>query len=161
MPEPTVIASGESLTLQPTDAGLAHGYGLFESIRLQDGRLLLWSSHWQRLTESASAFGLVCRCSETSTLEAIGRLIAMDGLQDAVIKLSLLRTGSGDNLFVYARPPIAWPESARLSWLPQHPLAAASPLAGYKTHNYMENTYLLECARANGFADYLRLASCG
>ena len=161
MPEPIVISSGASIALQPTDACIAHGYGLFESIRLKEGRLLLWSAHWQRLIESAEALGFACAGSEASALEAIGRLIATDGLQDAVIKLSLFRQSRGDQLYIYSRPAIQWPESARLNWLPEHPLASTSPLAGHKTHNYMENTYLLGQARANGFDDYLRPASCG
>lgn len=161
MPEPTIIPLGSPFTLRTSDPGIAHGYGLFETIRLKRGRLLLWSAHWQRLITSADALGLQCNYSEDSVLRAIGRLLQWDALEDATIKLSLLREGRGDQLYVYARPSLQWPGTARLQWLPQRPLAAASPLAGHKTHNYMENIYLLEQARAAGFDDCLRPAPCG
>lgn len=161
MPEPIVISNGASLSLQPTDSGFAHGYGLFESIRLEGGRLRFWSAHWQRLQNSATALGLNSPQSEESILRAIGRLVSIDALENATIKLSLLRKSQGDQLFVYARPSINWPETIRLSWRPDYPLSAHSLIAGHKTHNYMENIYLLEQARSAGFDDCLRPASCG
>ena len=161
MPEPIVISNGASLSLQPTDSGFAHGYGLFESIRLEGGRLHLWSAHWQRLQNSASALGLNCPQSEESILRVIGRLVSIDALENATIKLSLLRKSQGDQLYVYARPSINWPETIRLSWRPDYPLTAHSLIAGHKTHNYMENIFLLEQARSAGFDDCLRPASCG
>lgn len=161
MPEPIVIPNGAFVSLQPTDSGFAHGFGLFESIRFEGGRLLHWSAHWQRLQESASALGLDCPQDEGSILRAIGKLVSIDAPGDSTIKLSLLRERRADQLYVYSRPPIAWPEASRLSWRPDCPLSTVSKLAGHKTHNYMENIYLLEQSRSAGFDDCLRPASCG
>ncbi|WP_049721612.1 aminodeoxychorismate lyase [Gilvimarinus polysaccharolyticus] len=44
--------------LSALDRGLAYGDGLFETCRLHDGRLPLWSRHLQRLQTSAAAFGI-------------------------------------------------------------------------------------------------------
>lgn len=161
MQDPVLIPFGSPFTLGTSDSGIAHGYGIFETIRMKQGHLLHWAEHWKRMQESAAALGLQCSYCEDSVLHVVGRLIEWDALENATLKLSLLRGGRGEQLYVYARPSIEWPKSVRLNWRPDCPLNATSPLTGHKTHNYMENIYLLEMARNAGFDDCLRPAPCG
>lgn len=161
MPEPIIIREDEFLSIRPVDSGLAHGYGLFETIAVKEGRLFFWKPHWDRLNASAKVFGLECVFSEAEVLRAIGQLLRHARPDSVMLKLSLLKQGNETRLYLYTRAPMLWPKRARLLWSAEYPLPKSAVLAGHKTHNYMENAYLLEEARRDGYDDCLRPACCG
>lgn len=156
-----IIAPEESVALDVAGSGFAHGYGVFETIKLQAGRLCFWSAHWERLTASAVALGLACSCDADTVLAKVGELCRQAGAVDGVVKLSLLRAGSGGRLLVYLRPGGAFPEVVDLSFSREFPLNESSVVAGHKTHNYLENIVLLERVRAEGFYDLVRTNTAG
>ena len=124
------------------------------------GELYAWSDHWLRLSRSAETFGLALP-PETEVVEALKALVSQSDLMEGTLKLSLLKGTADSQLFVYARPPLPAPASRRL-WLDlEAPIFERSPLAGHKTHNYMEAMHRLELARAGGYFDALRLDSRG
>lgn len=124
------------------------------------GQLYAWSDHWTRLSQSAAAFGLALP-PEADVLQALKTFVTQADLIEGTLKLSLLKGGADSQLFVYARPPLPEPPSRRL-WLDRDaPIFERSPLAGHKTHNYMEAMHRLEMARAAGYYDALRLDSRG
>lgn len=155
-----IVLPGESLELDPLSSGLAHGYGLFETMRLRGGRLELWAAHWRRLFDSARALGIACPFDGAEVLRAV-RTLAKALPAEATIKLSLLKEGRFSKLLVYSRPLAPPPEEIGLLMESPAPLNEASPLAGHKTHNYLENLLVLEAARGAGCFDGLRLNSKG
>jgi branched-subunit amino acid aminotransferase/4-amino-4-deoxychorismate lyase len=171
MSDIVILRAGESAALDPTLSGFAHGFGLFETIKLAAGRLCFWSAHWARLCASAHALRLQLDCDAPAVLDAIGELVAAQGVCDGVVKLSLLADGCGisapgnrmraTRLFVYCRPSMSAAGPAQLQLLLDAPLNERSPLAGHKTHNYMENMLLLEAARVDGYADLIRVNTAG
>ena len=157
MSEIVVITASQSAALNPCDSGFAHGYGLFETLKLSGGRLYLFEAHWQRMMHSAAALGLACEHTEADVVAAIRELVEQDGLVNAVVKLSLLREAGGTRLFVYARPSQSWPATASLQLNSANRINHRSLLVGHKTHNYMEQMLLMQRAREGGFTDALRL----
>jgi 4-amino-4-deoxychorismate lyase len=162
MSEIIIINAGDTLPLDPTQSGLAHGFGLFETIKLVDGRLCFWEAHIARLLGSAQALDLSCDVGADELLEAIRELVRRVGISSGTVKISLLKNGSDTQLFVYTRPSMPSADLVRL-----HLDAAASPLnehsvlAGHKTHNYMENMLLLQRARSAGYSDVIRVNTAG
>ncbi len=157
MSEIIIIHSGGNAELDPIQSGFAHGYGIFETIKLTEGRLAFWSAHWERLQSSAADLSLAFDFSETAVLTAIKQLVAGEGFTGGLIKLSLLRNGGRSKLFVYGRAAVEPPSMVQLQLSSCYPLNPLSLLAGHKTHNYMENMALLEAARAAGYYDTIRL----
>lgn len=155
-----LVLPGELLPLDPESAGFAHGFGLFETLRLRGGRLELWAAHWQRLVDSAGALGIACPFAAAAALEAV-RTLAQELPAEAVIKLSLLKSGQSSQLVVYSRPLSGLPESIGLLLESAFPLNENSPLAGHKTHNYLENLLALEAAHTAGCVDTVRLNAQG
>ncbi|MFU8847850.1 MAG: aminotransferase class IV [Opitutales bacterium] len=155
-----IILPGESLRIEPGSSGFAHGFGLFETMRLSSGRLELWGDHWARLCRSARELGLSCKFEEGEVLQAV-RELARVLPTEALVKLSLLKTGQGSTLYVYSRSVSSLPEAFGLLLDYSAPINEASPLAGHKTHNYLENLLALEAARQVGCYDALRLNSSG
>lgn len=161
MSKPVIVRRDQGLSVQATDPLFAHGFGLFETIKLESGRLCFWQQHWQRMMDSAAAFGLETSCGEREALRAIGELVELDDLEGGAIKLSLVRTGSGSQLYVYSRGYQPAPTQVRLRFSRAVPVNEASPLSGHKTHNYMENILLLEECREGGYYDLLRSNTAG
>ncbi len=158
MPNLTVLNASQSAELDPRESGFAHGFGVFETMKLAAGRLYLFDAHWHRLMCSADALGLNC---EASAADALAGIKALVEALNAVIKLSLLREGELAKLFVYSRPSHACPNSISLQLRTDAPINESSPLAGHKTHNYMENMLLLLQAKGEGFSDVLRVNTVG
>ncbi|MFP4166736.1 MAG: aminotransferase class IV [Opitutales bacterium] len=158
MTELHILHSGESAFLAPEQSGFAHGYGIFETMRLKDGRLCFWAEHWKRLVRSAAALALPLNRDPDVVLAAVAELTRNENLRDGTIKLSLLRDGEERaRLFVYARPLTNFPETAGLYLDERWPMNPHSPLAGHKTHNYMENMLVLRHARGAGYDDAVRV----
>ena len=155
------LKSGSSARLDPLHSGFAHGFGIFETIRLADGQLEFWQAHYDRFVSSAKTFDLRFVQTEEAVLEAIRELIQTEGLRDGIVKLSLLKEGTGACCYVYTRP-IELPDGAvELHLDTQSRLNEHSVLAGHKTHNYMEAIYLKKSAQSKGFYDVVRLNTAG
>jgi len=161
MSEIIILQSGDAAALNPNQSGFAHGFGIFETIKLSQGRLCFWEAHWQRFYDSAVDLRLPLDHTPEEALAAIRELVQAEGLRDGTVKLSLLKEGAGARCYVYARPAMSATTTVRLQLTMQYPLNEHSRLAGHKTHNYMENMLLLESARAEGFADVLRVNTAG
>jgi branched-subunit amino acid aminotransferase/4-amino-4-deoxychorismate lyase len=64
MSEIVILPAGDKAEFLPTASSFAYGYGLFETLRFDAGRLLHWEAHWARLCASARALGIRCDYSE-------------------------------------------------------------------------------------------------
>jgi branched-subunit amino acid aminotransferase/4-amino-4-deoxychorismate lyase len=160
MPDIVIVADGQTIPLASTASGFAHGFGLFETMRYEDGRLFFWKDHWARLSKSAKGFALALP-KEDAVLAALHELVTKAKLTDGALKLSLLKDTEGSCLYVYSRPPIPSPASNTLILNTASPIYPRSLLAGHKTHNYMEVMHLLSVARTQAYYDCLRLDTNG
>jgi branched-subunit amino acid aminotransferase/4-amino-4-deoxychorismate lyase len=156
MPDIVLVPPGGSTPVDPAASAFAHGFGLFETMRLADGRLDFWRDHWVRLSRSAQHFALPLP-EEAAVIEALQAYVTDAKLRDGTLKLSLLKEVAGSRLYLYSRPLLPAPESRRLRLDMSCPVFAGSALAGHKTHNYMEAMHLLSQARARGDYDLLRV----
>jgi len=156
-----ILNSGDRISLDPTQSGFAHGFGIFETMKLAAGRLCFWDAHWQRFVGSAKELSLHVDFGEAQLLDAIRELVQADGLRDGTIKISLMQAGAGVQCYVYARPAMSSSGAAHLLFTTDSKQNEHSLLAGHKTHNYMENMLLLASARAIGCSDVVRVNAAG
>lgn len=151
------IKSGSHARMNPLHSGFAHGFGLFETIRISNGCLEFWKAHLRRFLDSATVFGLHFDQTEADLLDAVRGLVRAEGLRDGAVKLSLLKEGTGSCCYVYTRP-VELPEGpVKLDFDTRLRMNEYSLLAGHKTHNYMESVHLYQIARSRGFFDVLRV----
>ena len=157
-----IIRPREAVGLDPVGAAFAHGYGLFETMRVEASKLYFWEAHWRRLSESSQALGIPLKVDPDAVLSAVRSLVAGENPTGSLtLKLSVLKEGSSVRLLVYLRPAIARPESVGLLLDEVSPINERALLAGHKTHNYMENRLLVDRAKAADCYDVLRLNTCG
>lgn len=155
------LKSGDSAQLNPLHSGFAHGFGIFETLRLSGGQLEFWRAHYERFLHSAKTFNLRFDPGEKAVLEAIRELVQAEGLQDGIVKLSLLKEGNDTCCYIYTRPSHLTDGPVKVHLDTQSRLNEHSVLAGHKTHNYMEAMYLKQGAQDNGFYDVVRLSTAG
>ncbi len=131
----------------PADArGIAHGDGVFETMRVHRGTVAWWDAHWQRLSRGAQRLHLVLPALEQARAEAAA---LFEDCGDGVLKLLLTRGGGGrgysvsktaDPLWMLSRSPMP-PEFSRQGMalhICRTRLAAQPALAGIKHCNRLE-----------------------
>jgi 4-amino-4-deoxychorismate lyase len=108
----TLINGTPRETLPVGDRGLAYGDGLFETVAVRDGRLLLWSEHLDRLRAGCARLGIPPPDRTALTREAES-LCGQPGR--AVLRITLTRGGGGRG---YRPDPDAMPTRivARHPW---------------------------------------------
>jgi len=76
------------------DHGLLYGDGVFEGIRVYDGRVFELEAHLRRLYESAKVIRLGISMGKTELVAAIKRTVEANGITDGYIRLVVTR-GAG------------------------------------------------------------------
>jgi len=94
----TLINGIEASSIDAQDRGFQYGDGLFETLRIRDGRPCLWSAHMARLAHGCERLGLPMP-DEALLCDEADRLCR--GEADGVLKIVLTR-GSGGRGY---RPP--------------------------------------------------------
>jgi branched-chain amino acid aminotransferase len=139
------------------DHGMTVGDGVFEVVKVVDGRPFAVAPHLERMTRSARGLGL-----PDPDLDAVRRGIAavLDGEQPPLARVRITWTGGlsplgsdrGDGpptLTVIGAAMDPWQDSAAVTIVPW-PRNERGALAGLKTTSYGENVRALAHARAQG-----------
>ncbi len=146
-------------------AGVLYGKGVFTTVRIDCGQPFLFEKHLRRLSENARAIGLVP--VENSTIGVgLQAVIASNSVVSGRARITLL-DASQSNIWGGSSTPATelhiitgdfrpMPGEFRLGVSP-FAVNSASPLAGVKSCNYLENLIAAEEARGRGFHEAVRL----
>jgi branched-chain amino acid aminotransferase len=83
------IVDADKACISPSDAGLLHGVGLFETIRVYAGRAFRLDQHIERLLNSAAALDLVLRHSDEAIREAAAAVIDANKVVDGRMRITV------------------------------------------------------------------------
>lgn len=154
------VGKGESGSLQPATSATVsvfdHGFtvadGIFETMKVVDGRVFLWPWHLDRLHVSAALLGLDLPADDHLT--DVVRQVARANPDAGRLRLTVTagdgplgsdRSGSPVSVVAAASSTKPWPPTAQLA-IAQWPRNERSPLVGAKTTSYAENVLALEYA---------------
>lgn len=153
----------------PTDRGLLHGLGLFETILAIDGEPVFAERHIERFTSSCERLGW--RLQVRDLREIMVELLALNDLASGRSRIRLaISAGSGlVHDLALGTDHVVWMTAV---FAPDPPLAATvnlspwvrnerSALAGLKCASYAENLIALEHAARLGFEETVFLNSAG
>ena len=169
MTPPCWIDGVPAEALPATDRGLQYGDGLFETLALRAGRIVLLKQHLDRLQEGCERLGMAMPDRELLRRELSA---AASDQSDAVLKLMLTRGSGGRGyrppseakprriLFLHPWPsyPAAWGEQGIRLHLCRTRLAHQPQLAGIKHLNRLEQVLArAEWDEADGFQEGLML----
>lgn len=133
------------------------GPGLFETIRVSDGRPVLFEEHLERLTRSTRTLGLAMPPEAGDLRARCLVLLAANTVIEGVLKIVWFREARIMNELVLCRDFPYRPEQLasgfRLATVRREP--EPGPLAGHKTLNYHGNLLARRAVQAAGHDDAL------
>lgn len=144
------------------DAGLLRGDGLFETVRVCDGRPVLLDAHLDRMTRGAERVSIAVPSRELWAAAALS-VVAESGAGDGLLKLVCTRGAEGGAPLAFAMVSPVPEATVRGRELGVHAVTlglgvsaaarVASPwlLGGVKTTSYAVNMAALREAQARGF----------
>jgi len=148
--------------IAPSDAGLLHGIGLFETMRAYHGVTFRLDAHLERLFASADALGLEISQPRERIAAAVPETLEANALDDARIRLTVTRgpiddESAGSTLLITATGQVGWPAELYRSGMavaiagPR--INPTDPMAGHKTLNYWPRLMTLRAAQSAGFGE--------
>ncbi|WP_229051202.1 aminotransferase class IV [Aeromicrobium sp. Leaf350] len=155
-----VLESPQERALSVLDHGLVVGDGVFETVKVEQGRPFALARHLERLSRSATGLGIgepdldAVRAGVVATLE--GHDLPFGRIRITVTSgLGPLGSprGDGDQTVVVATEPCDRPPAvSRIATVPW-PRNERGALAGLKTTSYGENALMVEAALARGASE--------
>ncbi|MGO1077632.1 aminotransferase class IV [Inquilinus sp. CA228] len=168
--------NGEMLTagaarIDPADRGFILGDGLFETIRVRDGAAVWLDRHLARLTEGSAVLGIPARFGDAALAEACAAVIAAEGIEAGVLRLTVSR-GTGPRGVLPPAAPFPTVLVAGHAGLPPQGSVAlvvargtcrnqASPLSRVKSLNYLDAVLARREAAERGADDAVMLNTAG
>lgn len=151
--------------VSPGQVGLMNGWGVFSTIRVQDGVMFAWERHWARMKRDAAR--LRVPFPEQSIEEQLYRLIDANRASNATLRVIVVRNRGGmwegpaaaDGPFdtiAFTAPLNDWGTSVKLGIAP-HARHAASEFAGVKYNSWSENLARYERAHEQGLDEVVLL----
>jgi branched-chain amino acid aminotransferase len=146
--------------VSPFDHGLLTGDGVFETLKVYDGRPFAVRRHLERLAFSAKGLGLPMP-DPGELRAALGEVIAANAVGDGRMRITLTggpsplgsERGTADPLVIVAAGELRpWPPSTDVVVVPW-PRNERGALAGLKTISYGENVVALAYATERGASE--------
>ena len=161
-------------TVSVNDRGFVYGDGIFETLRAYGGRPFHLREHWRRLLHHARKLRLAVPFTYGGLEKTVGRLLRMNRLSDATIKIVLSRGVGRGTAFQGAWKPtwVVWvrplelppPELYRKGIavrIPAWRQNARGLVSHLKTLNYLERVFTREMLRARGTYEAIFLITDG
>lgn len=160
------IFSAASVSINPTNAGLLHGCGVFTTLRVYRYQPFQFEEHWQRLQRQALVIGLTLSWSSQVVLDSLRALIKANKVAEGKVRITLLERKSqfwrlntvttGTDLVIFTAPIQPRDSEIALTISPYR-LNSTSPLVGLKVLDYLQQIMTLKEAENRQFDDALVL----
>jgi branched-chain amino acid aminotransferase len=161
---------GVDASVSVWDHGLLYGDGVFEGIRVHDGKLFKLEDHINRLFDSAKGISLTrIPLTKAQLMEVVERTVALNNLRDAHVRPIITR-GAGQPgvdprrtirpsiiVMAYPFPPLLGDRPARLITASIRRKSPHSVDARIKSLNYLDNILAKLQANVAGMDDALLL----
>lgn len=151
--------------LSPGQVGLMNGWGIFSTLRVQDGVLFAWERHWARMRRDALRLRVPFPDDAKWLEERLYRLIEKNQAANSTLRVIIVRNRGGmwegpserafDTIALTA-PLNDWGEAVKLGIVP-NARHAASEFAGTKYLSWSENLARYERAHEQGFDEVVLL----
>ena len=163
------FVSANDATVSLVDRGFLYGDGLFETIRIYDGKPFAWKEHWNRLQAGADFLKIRIPFSETEAQKQCVRLTELNGQKNCVIRIQLTRgvgargyaiTGANCPTLAFTIHEAPAEQSSPKQWrlaTSSLRLLAGDPLGQFKTCNKLHHIVARTEASEKGADDALLL----
>jgi branched-chain amino acid aminotransferase len=147
--------------------GLMNGWGVFSTIRVQDGVMFAWERHWSRMHRDAARMRVPFPDRAPWLEEGLYRLIDKNQAANSTLRVVIVRNRGGMwegpaaserpfDLIAFTAPLSDWGAAVKLGVVP-NARHAASEFAGTKYLSWSENLARYERAHDQGFDEVILL----
>ena len=153
------IEDAEKPLIPLTDVALLYGYGLFETILIYNGRLVLWEEHITRMVKSSGEFQIVLPFDQNCLLQGALDLIKSNSIKNGSIRITV--SGSG-NIFMSCKQGMPYDdrlyeEGVSLTINKEKKVYSEAWLINHKSTSYMEKLLIKKQQVSAGFFDAVLL----
>ena len=160
------IVSAADATIAAISSASLYGRGVFTTLAVHNSRPFQWEKHWQRLAEHAAKLSVdISEYEEDAVYSALIDLLRQNEASSARARVTFFDETSSSiwtfenfrrsSLLITTDDTRQHSHELRLT-LSKQTVNSASPLAGIKSCNYLENVMALEEAKAKGFDEAIR-----
>lgn len=152
--------------LSPGQVGFLNGWGVFSTLRVNEGVLFAWERHWARMNRDAQRMHVPMPASEQEVLDGLHRLIAANQASNATLRVCIVRNHGGMfeapgqdrryDIIAFTTGLRNWGSSVRLAIKPngRH---GANEFRGVKITSWANNLTWYEEAQNQGFDEVVLL----
>lgn len=161
-----IVSPAEASISAPSSASF-YGRGVFTTIRISDGSLLLWDKHWRRFENNSEKLKIdLSEFSESKTLADLAEIIEKNNVSNGRARITFFdespsaiwpfEPGGKTSLLITTGDLRSVPDNFKLTISP-FPINSRSPLAGIKSCNYLEKIVALDETKERGFDEAIQL----
>jgi len=160
------ICEATSKLLCPGQLGVLSGWGVFSTLRVDDGVLFAWERHWARMQNDAALLRVPFPEAAGPVRDLIFKLLEANKARFATLRLSVVRNRGGVwegpgierpfDLIAFTTGLKDWGGGVRLS-VAHQARHSASRFAGAKILSWAHNLVWLEEAQSRGFNEVILL----
>jgi aminodeoxychorismate lyase len=160
----------ERATISVFDRSFLYGDGLFETLRVANGRPFRWIQHWERFEEGAAFLGIQVPFKKASLRDRVSELVTRNRMPDSILRITLSRgpgargyspaDANSSTLVMSLHPVPPVPARCRVRTVGLC-LPSGGPLARFKTNNKLVQVIARAQAEAAGADEALLLNSEG
>jgi branched-chain amino acid aminotransferase len=156
------LLDGDQPAVTAFDHGLLTGDGVFETLKIYDGKIFAVRRHLERLAHSAGGMGLGLPAPD-ALRDAMDAVVTANAVDEGRVRITVTggpsplgseRGTTGPTVIVAAAPQGPSPPDAAVHVVPW-PRSERGALAGLKTISYGENVVALAWARERGSSEAL------
>jgi branched-chain amino acid aminotransferase len=152
--------------LSPGQVGLLSGWGVFSTLKVQQGMPFAFERHWARMSRDARAIHVELPSNPERVRRKLLELIEANQAQDSTLRVVVVRNGGGmwegpsngrqSDLIALTAATKEWESGVKLACVP-NARYSASEFSGVKILSWAMNLTWLECAHERGFHEALLL----
>jgi branched-chain amino acid aminotransferase len=153
--------------VSPGQVGLMNGWGVFSTLRVQEGVMFCWERHWARMRRDAARMRVPFPENVRWLEQRLYRLIEANQAANSTLRVMIVRNRGGMwegpaaaerpfETIALTAPLNDWGEWVKLGIVP-HARHAASEFAGTKYLSWSENLTRYERAHEQGFDEVILL----
>lgn len=160
------IAPHTEHALSAGQVGLLNGWGVFSTLRANEGVLFEYARHWARMEKDARALAVKMPCDAAELEIRLHRLIDANEAPDATVRVAVIRNRGGmweggeiteeSDLVAFTAPLKHWHDHIAVGIQPNARYSACE-FSGTKTLSWAMNLTWLERAQNKGFEEVILL----
>lgn len=154
------IAKAHEAGISPVSEGFMYGYGLFETVKVQAGKMYFFAEHMERLRRGCGVLGMKLEFSSDMICQYCDELIEKNNLFHGGIRVAYTKNGDFYDLLITTREQPYPKEQYEKGWKVCFSPMKRNPeslLVGIKSNNYLENILSLKKAKEKGYDEAIFL----